>query len=132
MGMPSVGAIDTLMKKWSADWAALMKKPDYLNYVWQRVDAYRSTGGHSAAVASNFEPVLGELAALTNWVAPAPHGNPFSAVVGAPPLPAGMTFASPSASAAVVTSVHTGLSPPMEAIVDFDPSPSGCCCYHRS
>lgn len=96
MGMPSVAAIDTLMKKWRADWANVIGKSDYLDYVWRRVDTYHSAGAPSGATSANFERVLGEMVALTNWVTPAPHGSPLSAVVNASVLPSSMKFSTTS------------------------------------
>src|SRR3954463_5517053 len=75
MGMPSVSTIDSLMKTWSANWAKETPNPDYFETVWQRVDAYLSSGARSGAPSINFERVLGEMVALMNWVMPAPYGN---------------------------------------------------------
>jgi SIR2-like protein len=98
MGMPSVAQIDALMRTWSADWSTAVGEPDYLNDIWNRVDAYCLMGPRPSARKArkaNFEWVLGEMVALRNWLVPAPHGNALSTIVGAPPVPPGMVFSSP-------------------------------------
>ena len=80
LGLPSVDAIDDLMKVWAADWpTADIGGEDYCAAVEAPMRAYVDsstvTNQHRAI---NLENVLGDLA---NWVLPVPHGTTLRGLV---------------------------------------------------
>ncbi len=74
-GMPSVPAIDDLMKKWSAEWADSTKSRNYFDLIWKAVECYYSAEKPALRPILNFEKILGDMLALANWMTPAPYGN---------------------------------------------------------
>ena len=83
LGLPGVSEIDGLMRGWAAEW--LGKRPRFDNY-YAAVEAAMHRYVEGCAVtnqhrAINFETVLGNMAALANWVVPSPHGMPLRGLV---------------------------------------------------
>ena len=76
-GMPGVGNIDELMKRWSREWAP---EPyfDFKDDVYSALSdaTERYYGINHYRIRPNFERILGEMTALATWVSPPPFGNP--------------------------------------------------------
>jgi hypothetical protein len=79
--MPSVAAIDEMMRAWSREWSGTDAfRPaggeGIFNTLWRLVEAYyaRSPRPH-LGLRLNFEKVLGEMLALASWTTPSPFGN---------------------------------------------------------
>src|SRR5258708_35783805 len=75
LGLPSVSSLDEEMKGWGQCWAAKYGFPDYFNALWNSIEAYHESGHSNRHPPLNFEKVLGEMVALSHWVAPAPWGD---------------------------------------------------------
>jgi hypothetical protein len=85
--MPSVTALDLLMRQWGQEWAAARGFPDYFDALWRSVDAYYQSGGSGLHPSLNFEKILGEMVSLAHWMTPAPWGDTLKQVAtdGSPP-----------------------------------------------
>jgi hypothetical protein len=86
-GMPSVSALDQYMRQWGNDWAALHGFPDYYAALEREIEIYYQSGPSGARPSLNFEKVLGEMVALSHWMAPAPWGDTLRQIAcnGVPP-----------------------------------------------
>ena len=76
-GMPSVGEIDKLMRRWAREWKPeppVDSETDVFNLLWGMAESYY--GRNHYCIRPNYEMVLGEMTALASWVSPPPFGNP--------------------------------------------------------
>ena len=76
-GMPSVGEIDKLMRRWAREWKPephVDSDVDVFNVLWEMAESYY--GLNNYCIRPNYEMVLGEMTALASWVSPSPFGNP--------------------------------------------------------
>ena len=76
-GIPGVGDIDELMKRWSREWAPepyLDFEDDVYSVLWDATERYY--GSNPYDIRPNFERILGEMTALATWSSPPPFGNP--------------------------------------------------------
>jgi hypothetical protein len=89
LGMPSVSSLDALMKLWSAEWAAVERDTNFFMELWRNAEQYYRESKPQRW--PNFEEILGDLAALAHWMAPAPFGNTLRLINGAA-APASMSF----------------------------------------
>jgi len=82
--LPSVATIDALMQGWAAAWPQPnLGQEDYYAAVERGMRAYIASSTASNQHRSvNFETILGDLAALANWVTPAPHGTTLQGLTG--------------------------------------------------
>jgi hypothetical protein len=71
-GMPSVPALDELMRQWAHQGASSYGFPDYYDVLERHITAYYQSGPSGPRPSLNFEKVLGELLALSHWMIPAP------------------------------------------------------------
>jgi hypothetical protein len=90
--MPSVPALDDLMKGWSEDWRAPLGFPNYFEAAWRAVEDYYASANAGIRPAANFEKVLGELVALAHWMTPAPLGNALRQLIAPGVAPPGLAF----------------------------------------
>ena|SRR5437660_4817284 len=90
-GMPSVAVLDEYMKGWGRDWAEHYNFPNYFDALWQSVQSYYESGNFSLRPSLNFEKILGEMVALSHWVAPAPWGDTLRQIVSGGALPPELT-----------------------------------------
>ena len=80
--MPRVSDIDEQMKIWSREYQTTLSDRhgiDIFNELWGKVSCYYGTNHYG--IRPNYEMVLGEMAALAEWVSPSPFGNPLTEVV---------------------------------------------------
>lgn len=75
LDLPSVSAINVLMQRWAADWAARHGFPNFFQAIWDAQLAYVSSGPSTIPVDVNFETVLRDMSGLIHWTVPAPFGN---------------------------------------------------------
>ena len=76
-GMPSVGELDKLMRRWAREWKPephVDSDVDVFNVLWEMAESYY--GLNHYCIRPNYEMVLGEMTALASWVSPSPFGNP--------------------------------------------------------
>ena len=81
-GMPSIGQIDNLMKRWSQEWASdtsVHAECDVFKVLWKASKCYYGTNHYD--IRPNYERVLGEMTALASWLSPRPFGNPLTKAV---------------------------------------------------
>lgn len=82
-GMPSVGKIDELMKRWSTAWKPYQSehsKADVFKILWEMSERYYTTNHYD--IRPNYERVLGEMTELASWLSPPPFGNPIIEAIG--------------------------------------------------
>ena len=82
-GMPSVGKIDELMKRWSSAWKPYQSehsKADVFNILWEMSERYYAANHYG--IRPNYERVLGEMTELASWLSPPPFGNPIIEAIG--------------------------------------------------
>lgn len=82
-GMPSVGKIDKLMKRWSSELAPCQteySKADVFSALWEISERYYAANHYD--IHPNYERVLGEMTALASWLSPPPFGNPIIEAIG--------------------------------------------------
>ena len=82
-GMPSVGQIDELMKRWSSEWELSPSKhsnADVFNVLWKASESYYAANHYG--IRPNYERLLGEMTALANWLSPPPFGSPTIKAIG--------------------------------------------------
>ena len=86
-GMPSVPALDQLMRQWGQDWASLRGFLDYYGALAHEIETYYRSGPSGPRPSLNFEKILGEMVALSHWMTPAPWGDTLrqTSCNGAPP-----------------------------------------------
>ena len=86
-GMPSVSDLETLIGKWSDDWAKTRQLSNHYRTLRESIGKYYGSGAARPRSILNFEKVLGEMIALSHWVTPAPFGDPLRQIAcnGAPP-----------------------------------------------
>jgi len=86
-GMPSVSDLETLIGKWSDDWAKIRRLSNHYRTLRESIGKYYGSGAARPRSILNFEKVLGEMIALSHWVTPAPFGDPLRQIAcnGAPP-----------------------------------------------
>ena len=89
-GMPSVGKVDELMKRWSSEWEpspSECSNVDVFKVLWETSERYYAANDYG--IRPNYERVLGEMTALANWLSPPPFGNPtIEALSGCAPFDA--------------------------------------------
>jgi hypothetical protein len=85
--MPSVGALDALMREWANCWSASHGFPDYYAALEASINSYFRSGSSDPRPVNNFERVLGGMLGLSHWMTPAPWGDPLRQVAcgGEPP-----------------------------------------------
>jgi len=86
-GMPSVGAIDDLMRWWAQSYAARVGSADYFALAWEALERRSAQGFRSGRSPVNFERALSDLVALMHWLRPSPEGSALRHLVGAPAVP---------------------------------------------
>jgi SIR2-like domain len=97
-GMPSVPALDGLMRQWAHLWASSYGFPDYYDVLERNITAYYQSGPTGPRPSLNFEKILGELLALSHWMTPAPWGDTLRQVAAGGQAPAGIHFPRVSSS----------------------------------
>lgn len=89
-GMPSVGKVDELMKRWSSEWEQFPSEhanADVFKTLWEASERYYATNHYG--IRPNYERVLGAMTALASWLSPPPFGNPtIGALSGCAPFDA--------------------------------------------
>lgn len=89
-GMPSVGEIDKLIRRWSREWTpepCLDFEHDVYSVLSEASERYY--GSNHYGIRPNFERILGEMTSLATWLSPPPFGNPIiEAIDGGAPVSA--------------------------------------------
>jgi hypothetical protein len=85
--MPSVAALDGMMRSWGEVWATAYGFSEYFSVLWQAVETHYRGGTSPPRPPLNFEKILGEMIALSHWMTPPPWGDTLrqTACDGAPP-----------------------------------------------
>src|SRR5215210_6323468 len=94
-GMPCVDHLNGQMKQWAADWDVFDGRPLYENFyahTWKALETHFKGALKHLELQPNFEVALGQMLALSNWVRPAPHGNPLRLLAANGALPPGIRF----------------------------------------
>ena len=76
-GMPSVGDVDELMKRWSSDGElgpSVDSEGEVFNVLWKASERYYQSNHYG--IRPNYERILGEMTSLASWLSPPPFGNP--------------------------------------------------------
>src|SRR3954469_23195907 len=74
------------MQNWAADWTRLdgeACQPNYFEHAWNALEAHYGRRPGGLVRQPNFEVALGLLTGLSNWVRPAPYGQPLRDLVEA-------------------------------------------------
>lgn len=91
VGLPTVSKIDALMLSWAFEWARI-GRPDYYTTLEAAAQFRADSGQASPRPEVSFETVLGDMAALSQWLTPAPFGPTLRGLVGGPELPPDLVF----------------------------------------
>ena len=95
IGMPSVGDLDHCMRRWAEEWTRVRGDPNYYALVERAAEAYALSGSASLRPPVNFERVLADLAALAQWMTPAPFGTSLRQITCGDAGPPTLTFPHP-------------------------------------